>query len=396
MVVDRAPISRLNLRHRSNTQRSNQSSFLNPFNSLTRNRSKSHMSVAIGNDQPLSGIVAGVEMDVPQPGPMTKRHRYSANYSSQSYLLPEFHSNPYFAKPPVSSPPLASQPSGPPPSFNNVPYVTRGYEAPGALSQPATVLYVPPPSGADMQLRLPAPSPSSSGNWNGTESHGRGLNMPDAGIYMGGTASQGYHSYGSSMVVNSSTRRGIFRANSSVTQAKEERSLSPDKNTSQLEVSALSQGNEPPLRDFSLSAGFMRAPLQLKPPPGAANHHRVPSLTQYDEHSAGEKLMSGHSPFTRTASLSPYHAVAMAPYRNRHSNRMLQQQSSHDTSSPSPEGDAVGGLSDDGESLPVEWEVSRPSSICVCVLLICFLHSQSLTLLEQKRQEVRVFTRENT
>jgi len=349
MIVERPPV-RAHLRHRSNTQRSHQGSFLNPFNSLTRNRSKSHMSVATGNDQPPSGIVARVELDAPPPGSIVRRNRFSANYSSHSYLHPEFHTNPYFSKTSVPSPPQPPVSTVSPPSFN-APYVPGGY--PGLLSQPATVVYVPQ-SGTGIQLQLPAPS--SSRNWNGTESYGRNLNIHDSGAYRGG-ASQGYPSYGSNIVMNSS-RRGVFHANSSVEQGKEG-SLSPDKTSSQLDMLALSQGSELPVRDFKRSGGSMRVPpLQLKPPPAAGNHH-----------------MPGPSPFIRVASLSPYHATAVSPYRHSHGNKMSQLQNGCETS-PSSEGDAVGGMSDDNESVPVDWEVSQPfSGRVVLSSLICCLSS---------------------
>ena len=278
-------------------------------------------------------------MDVLQcsmPAPMTERNRYSANYSSQSYLLPEFHANPYFSKT-VPSPPLSSQPRGPGGAQYNADFIAGGYGVPGLLSQPAPVMYASQ-GGPGIQLQ------ASFGNRNVNE--GYGLTADESGgVYMGGGVGLGHMTYGTAVVKNSTSRRGVFRNNSSANRASKEE----ERVAIRTDYSALSQPSEP-APELVRGGGSMRAPLHLKPPTGSRDVERVASLTQHNEGRSEGGGAVAYSPFTRTASLSPYHTSAVG-YRQIHGNRM---QRTSETPSTSPEPD---GLSDGSESLPVDWEV---------------------------------------
>lgn len=321
------------------TQQGHAHSHLLPFNSLIRNRSKSHMSVASnGHTSAMNGSEEDT-LHIPVPVPVEKRKRHSAYYTSHSELHPEFHANPYLSSTALHSSPQRQMQAGAgaqyPPRFAG-----EGYGVHGLLSQPAPVIYGPQ-DGMGMHPQV------LYENRNVHDGHGN-LTADEfgSGMYTGG---HNQMSYGTSAVHNSSSRKKIFRNNSAISRVKEE---VPVISIRTPEYSALSQPSDTS-KDFRITrgGGSMRAPLNSKSPARGHDLEKLTSLTQFGkERDEGEEGAVGHTPFTRTASLNPHQAV-VGGYKNSHHLR---------DNKPHPHKDVSGGVAtpiDKSETLPVDWEV---------------------------------------
>lgn len=315
-----------------------------PLNSLMlRNHSKSHLSVASSETSAMNGTeidthyipsqtsaMNGTEIDthhILAPVPV-KPKRYSDCYNSQSHLCPEFPAEPHPSSTAIHS--ATSQQLHAGPQHPPRPKV-GGYGEPGML-QPA-VMYGPQDQmGMNLQVQY--------GNRNVYNVHGNQITDEfGSSVYNG---EHGRMSYGTSTVLNSTSRKKIFRNNSSASRANKE------------DVPVISSGKPELTQPCDLSkqfrvigGGSMRVPSYSKLPTGGEGHEIPTSLACYCKEGEQDEVGGAYNPFTRMLSLSPYHP-AMAGYRNTHS--------LHDNM-PHPLFEEVVTPTDSRETVAVDWEV---------------------------------------
>ena len=300
----------------------------NQFNSLSRIRSKSFMSIANNRSSNADGegvlpsALGAIGED---------RRRHSTQYGSQSQLAPEFHQNPYLST--MSSAPPHHQVG----TFLQPPLINRGM-SPTVLSQPTDLYGVQEDGSADT---------STAYNF----SHTQGDQDFGSGLYPAGMGT-GQMSYGTT-VVHTSSRRKVSR-NKTVSGG-ENPAISKNTNG----PLAMSQ----PTEDFyGRGGGSLRYPVPPYPQGrGTGNHHlkKKSLLTQHDV----EEEEDGHGVLTRTASLMPrpsgsggIRSGRKAPLPPRHTSNSQGLSSAQKITGE--QGVPSVSITSE-EAAPVDWEVSK-------------------------------------
>ena len=295
------------------------------YNSLSRTRSSSYLSISSPNHH--------ASEDTLMAPPSMGRSHHPNYYGSQSQLLPEFHHNPYHS----------TLPTSPPHRLNRYSTMTGGRSystGGGGFSQPAFMFGTgthPPGASYEDMLR----------------EHGKeelGTNM---------YPKTGHTLYGTTAIHNTTGRRMFHKTRSS--EGSFENNLATSTHLGRnVEKSVMSQPDELPMELYS-----------RKNNGGGSSHHRT--LSQSSGGSGGgllkrksmtqlegrRDLDDTRKPFTRTTSLNPHHlASAGTSYKNR---AIPSDGNTSDTMSSSAERSSSvsspSTLSNTSDGVPVEWEV---------------------------------------
>ena len=365
LIVQRDLIGIQPKRNRTHSNHHNHAHLYQPFNSpMMCSHPKSYLSVASNNHIFKNGTEAET-LPILTPLPVEQRKRYGEYYKSQAQLCQESHGNLYFSSSDLNSSASQQLQAG---ARRRPRPLSVTYGVPGVLSQP-TLIYGPQD---EMEMNPQA----AYGNTN--VYNGRGNQITEkfgSGVYYGEC---GQMSYGTSAVLNSTSRKKVSRNNSSLNRAKSEDV--PIITTTGADFSAPLQTSDSSKEFRVIGGGSMRVLQHSKPPKGGKGAEKRLLITQHNEE--GEENNEGavgYTPFTHEGILST-HQLEMCSYNI-----------------PRPLLEEVAAPTDASKTTAVDWEVlvvvviavaATAAIIVLSCLSVCSF--QSLTRLEKNRQKVSV------